>query len=242
MAAGQNSGHFYMEKTSYALGEPIFVYFKVTNDGLRPETFFLGDPYSLHPSCSSFQIHVWSDKVHEQPKLSCGPRGISIGCGVSTVVLQSGDTHVEHILLNISNPVNVPGVYAIEVAHGGPYSEAFKDVLEVNSTLIFEVNQKAVDPKVFQPWVDQLHSTDPKKRLEAARTLASVAPQSLEDLLLAFAHDPWIRQYAPIALHRLNTPRSLAALRDIVAKSEPGTWEHDKSAQYLANDQCEGDF
>ena len=243
MAAGQTSGHFYMEKYSYALGEPIFVDFQVVNNGPKPETFRFGDPYSIQPSCSPYRITVSRDwPVEPRSNLSCPARRISIGCGVFNVVLQPGETHVHRVLLNLSHKVDAAGGYTVQAAYGVPFSGLPEGTPEVHSTFDFLVEEKPADKKVFQPWVDQLRSTDRLKRKEAARILASVAPQSLEDILLTFANDPWIRDYAPMALHRLNTPRSLAAMKDLLANTEPGTWENRKASDYLADDQCAGDF
>jgi len=91
-----------------------------------------------------------------------------------------------------------------------------------------------VDRKAFQPWVDQLQSTDPMKRLEAGRLLASLAPQSLEDTLLAFSDNVEFKKFAPLAFHRLNSPRSMTAMADMLKKTQSGTYEHMKSADYLA--------
>jgi HEAT repeat protein len=56
----------------------------------------------------------------------------------------------------------------------------------------------------------------------------------LEDTLLTFADNPEIREFAPLAFYRLNTPRSIAALAELLTKAKPGTFEHMKSADYLA--------
>lgn len=238
IGVGQTSGRFYLEKPVYARGEPIFVYFQVVNDGSKAETFDSVDPYS---PCSGYQFSVSSDRPHP----SCGPsgpRGISISCGVSSVVLLPGEKRIERVLLNFGHKVDTPGQYTVQAARGGLFPREFKDTLEVHSALHFQVSENAAKAKVFQRWVDQLRSTDGTKRLEAARTLASLAPPSLEDTLLTFAGDPWIQQFAPLALHRLNTPRSMAALAEFLAKTEPGTWEHQKAADYLARDQCGDEF
>jgi len=243
IAAGQTSGHFYMEKNSYALGEPIFVYFQVVNKGPKPETFRFGDPYSIEPICSPYRITVSRDwPVEPRPNLSCPDRGISVDCGNFKVVLQPGEIHVDRVLLNVGHKIDAAGGYAIRAAYGVPNSGLPEGTPEVHAMFDFLVVEKPADKRAFQPWVDQLHSADPKKRLEAARTLASVAPPSLEDILLSFADDPWIREYAPLAFHRLNTPRSLAAMKALLTDPNASAWEQRKAADYLANDQCAGDL
>ncbi|MGD0211771.1 MAG: HEAT repeat domain-containing protein [Terriglobales bacterium] len=243
IAAGQTSGRFYTEKDSYALGEPIFVYFQVVNNGPKPETLQFGDPYSIQPGCSPYRINVSRDRPFEpRPNLSCPARGLSVVCGSYKAVLQPGEVHVDRILLNLSHKVDAAGMYTLQAAYGVPFSGLPEGTPEIHSTLDFLVEEKPPDKKLFQPWVDQLRSTDRLKRAEAARILASVAPRSLEDIILTFADDPWISQYAPLAFHRLNAPRSLEALKALMTNPDASRWEQRKAADYLANDQCAGDF
>ena len=158
------------------------------------------------------------------------------------MALQPGKKRIERILLNFEHNVSAPTDYEVDAVrhldHAGrdlDYFKATKDTLEVRTKLNFRVDQNnELNPMAFQPWVNQLKSTDPEKRREAARTLANVAPPSLENTLLTFADNPEIRQFAPLAFYRLNTPRSMAAMADLLRKAEPGTFEHIKSADYLA--------
>ena len=92
----------------------------------------------------------------------------------------------------------------------------------------------SADPASLQSFVDQLHAKSPEKRREAARTLGSLAPPALENVLIAFADSPEFRQFAPLAFHRLNTQRSMAAMAELLTKAQPGTYEHMTSADYLA--------
>ena len=134
------------------------------------------------------------------------------------------------------------GEYEIEAQRTfsyAPASEPFYGAttipLEVHAHWTFRVDGNAVwDAANLQPWVQQLHSTDPTKRWEAARTLASLAPKSLEDVLLSLADDAELRQWAPLAFHRLNTARSLTALAKMLDTAEPGTYEHTEAANFLA--------
>lgn len=251
IAVAQISGLFYLDKKSYSAGEPIFVNFQVVNHNNRAETLYIGDRSSLHPLCSPVTFKISRvqpvEPVDPAVAASChakSPNGgaISVGCGYGTVVLQPGETHVERVLLNVSQKVDTPGHYTGEAGYGLYYSGGSESLPKIRSPLAFDIDGKAVEQKVFQPWVDQLNSPEPMKRLEAARTLATLAPRSLENLLLTFANDPWIREYAPLALHRLNTPRSIQALRELATHTEPGTWENRKASEYLANDQCSGDY
>jgi hypothetical protein len=175
---------------------------------------------------------------------SCPPPVFAGRCLSSSAVLPPGKKHVERILLNFDHEIDAPGQYSVDAERHLTYaaatadyysSETPKDTLEVQSTLYFEVDPNAAqDPQALQIFLAQLRSDDPKKRREAARTLASVAPHSLEDALLAFADDPEFREFAPLAFHRLNTQRSMKALANLLKKTDVGSYEHIQSADYLA--------
>jgi hypothetical protein len=133
-----------------------------------------------------------------------------------------------------------PVVYSVQVVRRR--GTLGKGTPEVQAALNFRVDENAAQATVLQPWLDQLRSGYLLERIEAARALASVAPSSLEDTLLTFADDPYLRRFAPLAFHRLNTPRSMAAMADLLKKTQPGTFDHGQAAAYLGHDQCADDF
>src|SRR6202022_4179310 len=108
--------------------------------------------------------------------------------------------------------------------------------LEVQERLLFSVERNTTfDSKELQYWVNQLQSPDIAKRSEAARTLASLAPPSLENTLFGFAKKEEFKNWVPLAMHRLNTPRSMAVLAEVLRNDEPGTKETVESAKVLGS-------
>lgn len=231
----QVNGNFYLQKESFAPGEPVFLYFDVTNSGTETVNIYRADPYSF---CSGYQINVSTDAPSDStcPTLKIG------SCISSDGPLKPGDTLTERILLNFKHSINSPGDYSVDVEGNFSYAPASEDffrasksLLDVHAHLNFRVDENVVgDPAELQGWVDQLHSEDPSRRRDAARTLASLAPKSLEDILLTFADNPEFKEWAPLALQRLNTPRSLAALAKLLDMEQPGTYVHMEAAQFLA--------
>ena len=238
VATGQLSGQFYLEKSTFARAEPVVLYFEVRNDGTKAENLPSADPYSF---CSGYRISVSSDPDITS---SCGPSGVAGSCLSSSAVLLPDERHVERLLLNFDHKIDAPGDYSVEAERHLSYALAGadyfspntpKDILEVHTTLHFRVDASAsLDPKSLHIFVAQLKSEDSDKRRDAARTLASVAPQFLEDVLLTFADNPEFRQFAPLAFHRLDTKRSMKALADLLTKTQVGSYEHIESANYLA--------
>ena len=95
--------HFYLEKSTFAPGEPIFLDFEVVNDGPQAENLHSADPYSF---CSGYQIKVSSDPDSTS---SCAPLGFGGSCLSSSAVLPPGKKHVERLLLNFDDKIDPPG-------------------------------------------------------------------------------------------------------------------------------------
>jgi HEAT repeat protein len=124
---------------------------------------------------------------------------------------------VERYLLNSAFEIGAPGNYLVEAKHG----EGHPSVLPMLAELRFRVDGDvgSVSGAELQPWIDQLGSDDLQKRREAARVLASAGSPALEETLLGFAKNPDFQLYAPLALHRLNSPRSLQAMAELLSSA-----------------------
>jgi hypothetical protein len=136
---------------------------------------------------------------------------------------------ISNLVLNFDHDINTPGDYRVEAKHSGRRNPTQRDV---QAKLNFRVEQDTIPPSQLQPWLDGLRSDDRSIRYEAARTLASVAPPSLEETLLGFINNPEFRKYAALAFHRLNSPRSMDAMAELM--QGPVTGEQIEAAQYLA--------
>ena len=235
VALGQVTGRFYLEKDTFAVGEPVFLYFDATNSGAEAQNVVKASAYSF---CSGYEVHLSTDP---SSRSTCGQKIIAGSCLSSDQRLEPGRTITERLLLNYEHNIVSAGEYEIEAYRDFSYApagenffEAVKTPLEVHAHLTFRVDENAVwDDGEIQILVRRLHSADYEERTEAARTLASLAPKSLEDVLLGFAANSDLRQWAPLAFHRLNTSRSLEALAKLLDTTEPGTYEHMKSADFL---------
>jgi hypothetical protein len=231
-AAAQVTGEFYLEKSEFARGEPVFLYFKISNQG--PGTMQVVAPYLGQPGCSGVLITVTSSSP---PPSSCPDFSLN-SCTLNNsmgqaIPLPPGHSHVDRFLLNFSYEINNPDDYQITASHAG---FPFLTSGDARADLSFRVDgdTSAYPPSKIQLWVDQLKSTNQEKRAEAAMTLASIAPVSLQATLLGFARNPEFSRFAPLAFHRLNTPESLQAMADLVKTAGPGSWEQLEASRYLA--------
>ena len=228
-AVGQLRGQFYLEKTSFARWEPVFLYYRLTNSGQTPVTVF-SSVHTEQPGCSGHWITVSSDPV---PTPSCPLMG-SQGCVVNGPLsqprlLRPGESYIERFLLNFDHEINTPGDYWVEAKHSGLGNRTEGDA---HAKLNFRVEEDTIAPNQLQPWLDGLRSDDRSRRSEAARTLASIAPPSLEGTLLGFINNPEFRIYAALAFHHLNSPRSMDAMAELI--EGPVTNEQMEAAHYLA--------
>ncbi|HWZ52318.1 MAG TPA: HEAT repeat domain-containing protein [Granulicella sp.] len=117
----------------------------------------------------------------------------------------------------------------MEAKHSGLGNPTVGDA---HTKLNFRVEENTIPPSELQPWLDGLKSADREKRMEAARALAGIAPPSLEETLLGFINNPEFRRYAALAFHRLNTPRSMDAMAELM--QGPVTNEQMEAGRYLA--------
>lgn len=236
IVVGQVTGRFFLQKDTFAPGEPVFLYFEATNSGTETQNLYRADPYSF---CSGYQIKVSTDPT---PNSSCARVAGGGSCFSSYAPLEPRQSRTERILLNYDHKIGADGNYDVQAIHtllyapaGQAYFSAVKTSIEVRQQLHFHVDGSTNSDEItLESWVELLRSADPPTRREAARTLASLAPKSLEDLLMGFADNAEFREWAPLAFHRLNTPRSIAGLAALLRKTELGTAEHATSAEFLA--------
>lgn len=224
-AAAELTGSFYLEKETFARGEPVFLYLKLTNTGQDTAELTTSDPDQ--PACSGIDIKVSSDRSLSRDS-GCALNGGQF----ESRQLLSGQTYTLRYLLNFHHDIAAPGDYWVEAKYAGSPIGVNATVVKTEAKIDFHVGTEALAAGDWKPWLDQLKSRKSEERQEAAKTLASVAPPSLEEILLGFGDSEEFRMYSTMALHRLNTPRSIEALAQYM--EGPQTNEQIEAAQYLA--------
>ncbi len=236
VASAQITGRFYLEKDTFAPGDPVFVYFELKNEGTQTQNVYEADPYSV---CSGYEFQMAADLA---PSRYCGEDGIAMSCLSSDAPLEPGKTRTERILLNYVHKISAAGEYDVKATRHTSFVSADLDFmtvaktpLEVTQHLHFRIDENAaLDNASIKALVRQLTATDARQRREATLVLATLAPKSQEDLLLGFADNQESREWAPLAFRGLNTPRSLEAMAELVRTANPGSNEFITSAEYLA--------
>lgn len=245
MCTAQVIGTFSVEKFVFAPGEPVFLNLTLLNQGNEPEEVITSDPYSF---CSGYQVRI---SRQGSPRVACF-QGNGGSCMSGAITLAPHGSHTERILLNYPNnsqgdlnpPVSLPGDYTVDALRSIRYAllspnwPLFENPSHTEVHQVFDLHVERtleVSPSIYAPFVQQLASKDDQVRREAARTLATLAPPALEPLLLTFAtsKDFVLKQFAPLALANLSTRTSLSALAEMLAHTEPGTYESLTAAEYL---------
>jgi hypothetical protein len=244
ICCAQVTGTFSLDKTTFARGEPVFLYLTLKNEGEEPTEIETADPYSF---CSGYQLQITRDGA---PKRACF-QGYGGSCPAGALTLAPRESRTERLLLNYKNtsrgalndPVSAPGDYTIDALRELKYAPsgdsrlfAAPDHSQVHQVLTLRVDDALELPATtYAPYLHQLDSKDDQTRREAARTLATLAPPSLEPLLLSFAtsKDYAIKQFASLALANLSTKDSLSALAQMLLHNDPGTYEQMSAAEYL---------
>ncbi len=238
-AAAQIMGSFYLEKATFARGEPVFLSLSLVNQGPDTAGFSISDPDQ--PACSGISVQVSSDGSGAScPAFSRDSMCVLNGGQFQNVQLQPGQAYTLRYLLNFNHEINAPGDYRVDAKYDGPpitFAGTHTTIVKTQARLAFRVDAAPIPSSEWKPWLDQLKSRKSEERQEAAKTLASLAPPSLEETLLGFADSEEFRRYSAMAFHRLNTPRSIEALAQYM--EGPLTNEQIEAAHYLAetNDQ-----
>ena len=235
-AAAELTGKFYLEKETFAQGEPVFLYLSLVNKGPDVADLTVSDPDQ--PGCDGIGIKVSSDESGAScPASKAGflrDRLCVLNGQFQSVQLLPGQAYTLRYLLNFQHDIAATGDYPVDAKYtGSPMTigETRTSVEETHASIAFHVGADTVASSEWKPWLDQLKSVKREARLEAAKTLASLAPPSLEETLLGFADIEEFRRYSTMAFNRLNTPRSLEALAHYV---EPLLRDNVSCAVYAA--------
>jgi hypothetical protein len=222
------SGRLYPEKQTYFVGEPVFIDFEITNTG--DKTAWI-DQRMGAPCIEPDPIEVAGAKrqgVGWDTSLGCFG-GVGGSCPGGVIELKSGAKHTAHIFLNSGFRLDHAGTYEVRArrivpvypsgAFAPPWTAPRK---EFSSDFQITLVQGSEDDlKVaFQPYVEDASTPEQGDHWLALAAIEEMAPPFLEDLILKLANTP--NRVSPMALLRLNTPRSKQKLVEWAEQSSNG--------------------
>jgi hypothetical protein len=225
-ASAQFEGRFYLDKDTYQTGEPVYLYFDLTNNGTAPIGGVAGSIYSI---CGGYRIEISNDPSVDIS--SCSPIGIGASCAAGAWAVAPGESRHEKILLNYEHDLSKAGIYSVRASRT---LGSTQEKIESSFHIVLRDGNPDNLVLTFQPYVADLHSKDEELRREAARAIGSLAPPFLEDTILSMLDSAATRPFALIGLRHLNTSRSREALAKIVQGTSGYSYEKAQSIKFLS--------
>src|SRR5258707_8840720 len=179
LCPAQVSGTFSLEKSTFAPGEPVFLFLTLHNSGKETEEVINADPYSF---CSGYKIRITRDAA---PEPACF-RSYGGSCLSGVLSLGPGASRTERLLLNYRNnsqgglgaPISVPGDYTIDALReiafapvgGDPHVYTSPDHSEAHQMFhLPEDDAPDLSPSLYGPYIPTLDSKDSKCPRETRR-------------------------------------------------------------------------
>jgi hypothetical protein len=203
---------FTTEKSTYLVGEPVYVVLSISNKS--DDTIWVNfGPTDMF--CQKFSIEIpGADSAREQ--WGCGIGG---SCGDSLVEVAARKTAAVRQLLNREFRLQRTGAYVVHaqttvtVRSQNLWSSRPFDEFKVSDNLTVNL-QRSDDGELqaaFKPIVHELSSTDLVRRGEAAAAIIETAPPFLEDVLIDLAKTNY-GFAAMTALRKVDTEKTRNAL------------------------------
>ena len=238
-ASAQLEGKLYLDKAEFQTGEPVYLYFDLTNRGPEPMQFVSADSYS---ACSGFRIELANNQTANGS--TCSLLGSAGSCISGARTIAPGETKQDKLLLNYGHDLSQAGFYDFRVSRTLKYGPAGTSLvnltngleIKTDAVLHLRIDDGATEflRTVFQPYVAELHSKDPEHQREAARAIGTLAPSFLEDTILSMATSSITWQFGFLRMRHLNTIRSREALAAIIQNTPSYSPQKDQAIKYLS--------
>jgi HEAT repeats len=216
---------FTVDKAIHFAGEPVFIALTVSNKGDKPVWVDFKSP-EMPLFCHDFALEV-SGAESAAEHWGCGFAG---SCGRGFREVPPGKSISLQQLLNGEFRLDRLGGYTIHAhtaidVHDQNLSDS-REVqhLEVSDTLTVNLQGSNESQLVvaFQPFVEELDSSDSVKRSEAASAITQLAPPFLEDVLIQLTKSSYA--YAAItALRKADTLKTRNELAHLATSSGDST-------------------
>jgi len=216
---------FSTEKANYLAGEPLFVTLVVSNRTSEPIWLDFQSPDLAKVLCDDFAVEVPGAEPAEQP-WGCGFGG---SCGRGSTEVQPGKSTTRRQLVNQqfrlqARAYSLHAQTSISVRKQGLWDSPEIEHVNVSDTLQVKVQHgsRSELESAFKPIVAELDDPDPLRRAEAAVAVTALAPAFLEDTLIELTNTKFSGA-AVVALRKVDTPKTRAALARIARSSDDST-------------------
>jgi len=245
-ASGQSlQGRFYTPKSTYLVGEPIFITYELTNKDQKSAWVDsrLGDPcFDQSPITvenASPARHRW------KTALDCGPIGIAGDCASGEVEIKPSQTHSGRIYANHYYQLDQPGIYEISIdwnvpVSDGPIPSFSAGTVELTGDVVIRVVQGTESEleAAFLPVLRDLASADFERRGPSLQAVTEQAQPFFAQTVLDLSRNPEDVWASIEGLYRINTPQTRSRLADL---AEHGDSENGIRAQAMQALAATGD-
>jgi HEAT repeats/PBS lyase HEAT-like repeat len=228
VASGQSlQGRFFTPKSTYLVGEPIFLTYELANTSSKPVYISsrVGNPCFER---SPITVEDASPARREwTTALDCGPVGYGGSCLSSEIEIKPNQSHSGRIFVNHYYQLDQPGIYEIRTdwnipIAGRPIPSAPAGTVELMGDVDIRVVQGTEQEleSAFQPILRDLSSADLERRRQDVQAITDLAQPFFEQTILDLsknAGDVWA---AIKGLYKLNTERSRDWLAELAEHSE----------------------
>ena len=226
--AAQVEGRFFLNKDSYAVGEPLLFSVEIKNTG--SETVFLFPKTGAQCSDS---ISLWMHSAKPNQGMACGTSWVT--CLDDPTELKPGQIYSPNWPLDFWYRIEHEGVYTTNLTGHARFSGLRGGIQEITFSSELQLKVVPGNPDDVRATLEKfqadLQSKDIQVRHHALDVLATIAPDYFHDETLRLARDPdaFNVMHAASALARMNTPEARAALAEILTR--PGTTDNDRDAR-----------
>ena len=238
---GQNlKTRFFTPKSTYLVGEPIFVTYEFSNDGNKPVwvSSRFGDPcFEQSPITVADATpgrHGW------ETALNCGPTGYGGSCLSSRVEIKQGQLHPGRIFVNHYYLLDQPGNYEIRIDRNvsvttGPIPSVPGETVEVMGNVDIQVVNAAKWEleSAFQPFLKDLASPDSERRSQGVQAVTEMAQPFLEQTILDLSRNPSDVWASIEGLYKINTAKARDRLAEL-ARHDNQDGVRERAMQALA--------
>lgn len=221
VSAQSLQGRFFTPKSTYLVGEPIFVTYELLNTGRMPVWVDsrLGNPCFEQ---SPITIENASPARHRwKTALDCAS-GIGGDCASGEVEIKPSQTHSGRIYVNHYYQLDLPGIYEVDIDWHVPvadtpglWTSAGKVELMGNIDIRIVQGTEPELESAFQPVLRDLANTDFERRGQSLQAVTEQAQPFFAQTVLDLSKNPSDVWAAIEGLYRINTPQTRSHLADL---------------------------
>jgi hypothetical protein len=226
-AAQSLQGRFFTVKSTYLVGEPVFINFEFINKGHKSVwigTGF-GDPCFNQ---SPITVEDASPARREwKTALDCGPIGYGGSCLFSDIEIKPNQSHSGRIFVNHYYQLDQPGDYEVKIdrnvyVEDAPIPSGRAVPVEMMGDVDIQVVQGSEQEleSAFQPVLRDLASTNFQRRWQDVQAVTDLAQPFFEQTILDLSKNPGDVWAAIEGLYKLNTKRSRDRLAELAEHGE----------------------